>query len=94
MRKLFHTRFLFLSALRLLSLSVFFIVPSACEKSPNCVPIGACWSTPDPGPCLAAITKYYYDPVAKECKSFTWGGCGGRVPFETLEECKICECRD
>ncbi|MBA4146415.1 MAG: proteinase inhibitor I4 serpin, partial [Cytophaga sp.] len=29
----------------------------------------------------------------KKCKEFIWGGCGGVVPFETLEECKGgCQC--
>lgn len=64
----------------------------ACEKAPECIPIGACWTSPDAGPCMASIIKYYYDPVAKECKTFVWGGCGGRVPFDTLEECQVCLC--
>ena len=42
---------------------------------------------PDPGPCEAAIPHYYYDPATRMCKEFLWGGCGGVVPFETMEEC-------
>ena len=42
---------------------------------------------PDPGPCEAAMPKYYYDPATRMCKEFLWGGCGGVVPFETMEEC-------
>lgn len=47
-----------------------------------------CALEPNPGPCKAAITKYYYDKTEKKCKSFTWGGCDGVVPFETLEDCE------
>lgn len=42
---------------------------------------------PDPGPCEAAMPRYYYAPAARMCKEFLWGGCGGVVPFETMEEC-------
>lgn len=49
-----------------------------------------CRLKPDPGPCKAAIEKYYYDPVDKECKPFTWGGCHGIVPFDFIEECQTC----
>jgi len=47
---------------------------------------------PDKGNCRAMITKYYYDKEEGKCKEFIWGGCDGAVPFETLEECKECEC--
>ena len=43
---------------------------------------------PDPGHCEAAITRYYYDRDEKRCVEFLWGGCGGVVPFETLDECE------
>ena len=52
--------------------------------------ISNCQLAPDPGDCEAAITKYYYDQASGTCKEFTWGGCGGTVPFHTLEECKEC----
>lgn len=51
-----------------------------------------CAQEPEVGPCNAAFPKYYYDPVEKKCKQFTWGGCGGSVPFQTLEECEGCGC--
>ena len=50
-----------------------------------------CALDPDPGPCEAYFPKYYYDKQEKKCKEFIWGGCGGVVPFETLEACKGCE---
>jgi len=58
----------------------------ACDKSE---PLNdACYLIPDPGVCLAAIPRYYYDQDTGNCKEFLWGGCGGVVPFETMEECK------
>ena len=47
-----------------------------------------CYSDPDPGFCEAAIEKYYFDWETRSCKSFTWGGCGGTVPFDTMELCR------
>jgi len=52
-----------------------------------------CSLKPDQGPCKGLFTKYYFDPVSKECKEFIWGGCGGVVPFETKEECEKCKVR-
>jgi len=58
----------------------------ACDKSE---PLDdACYLTPEPGMCLAAFPRYYYDDDAGQCKEFIWGGCEGVVPFETMEECK------
>jgi Kunitz/Bovine pancreatic trypsin inhibitor domain len=51
-----------------------------------------CALTPDAGPCKAAFIKFYFDPKEKTCKQFTWGGCGGVVPFQTKEECEACKC--
>ena len=47
-----------------------------------------CSMTPDVGMCKAAIPKYHFDVESNSCKSFTWGGCGGTVPFDTLELCQ------
>lgn len=50
-----------------------------------------CSLKPETGPCKALFKKYYYDVGSKTCKSFIWGGCGGVVPFDTLEDCnKAC----
>ena len=52
-----------------------------------------CDLEPDSGLCQAAFLKYYYDQEEQACKTFTWGGCGGVVPFETLEDCEAkCGC--
>ena len=79
-----HVPFLVLSLV-----SIFLCI--SCRR--DCIALlSECELTPDPGPCKAAIPKYYYDLESKECKTFTWGGCGGTVPFESLEECQRCEC--
>lgn len=51
-----------------------------------------CFLEPNSGTCEAAIPRYYFDSDEGVCKEFIWGGCGGVVPFETIEECKnVCE---
>ncbi|GAB6095417.1 hypothetical protein JCM14469_16690 [Desulfatiferula olefinivorans] len=47
-----------------------------------------CTLKPDPGPCKALFTRYYFDAERGACRSFFWGGCGGVVPFETLGACE------
>lgn len=42
---------------------------------------------PESGRCRAAFTRYWFDERAGSCQAFIWGGCGGTVPFETLEAC-------
>lgn len=61
------------------------------EPGTRSVPGSNCDLVPDSGLCDAAITKYYYDKAEGRCKEFTWGGCGGVVPFHTMEECRQCE---
>ena len=51
------------------------------------LPDASCYLEPDPGVCLAAIPAYYYNTETNICEMFSWGGCGGVVPFETLEDC-------
>lgn len=72
-----------------LILIVFLI---GCKK--DCMKSDICDLVPDSGPCYAAFPKYYFDKEEGKCKEFTWGGCGGVVPFDTLEECEECECND
>lgn len=31
------------------------------------------------GPCFQSTTRYYYDPISKECKTFTFSGCNGNL---------------
>ena len=75
--------------LPIIFIALFF---TACpEKKPPPLPVN-CYLEPDPGDCMAAIKRFYFDQNEGKCKSFTWGGCDGVVPFETLAECKsACE---
>jgi hypothetical protein len=74
--------------------SSFFICVSifACDGPPVCTQSAQCQLEPDPGFCRAYLKKYYFDKTEKKCKEFIWGGCDGIVPFDTMEECKLCEC--
>lgn len=49
-----------------------------------------CRLKPEPGSCKALFTYAYFDETAKRC--FEASGCGGVMPFDTLEACKkVCE---
>ena len=37
--------------------------------------------------CDAAFTRYFFNQELQSCQSFIWGGCGGIVPFLTLDDC-------
>ena len=47
-----------------------------------------CNSIPDPGICLAYFQTFYFDQTTSQCEESYWGGCGGVVPFWTLEDCQ------
>ena len=51
-----------------------------------------CTLSPDPGPCLAAISRWFFNSVTKQCEQFTYGGCrGNENNFDELESClNIC----
>ena len=46
-----------------------------------------CEVDPDPGLCKAYFPKYYFDKETQACQEFIHGGCGGVVPFDTMDEC-------
>lgn len=46
-----------------------------------------CQLVPEPGQCKANFARYYFDKTDGVCKEFSWGGCEGVVPFETIETC-------
>jgi len=52
-----------------------------------------CDLKPETGLCQAAFTRFYYDNKSKDCKTFTYGGCGGNGNrFGSKEEClKTCQ---
>ncbi len=52
-----------------------------------------CEQYPNPGPCFAAITVYFFNQQTSQCEETTWGGCDGVVPFWTLQECEN-ECKN
>jgi hypothetical protein len=58
----------------------------AGRGNPEDLPV-SCVAKPAKGNCRSRQTKYYFDYRDNRCKSFTHTGCGGRVPFETLEDC-------
>jgi len=79
-----------------LSSDCLFVSPPAginCENGKAVMVYNLCDLGPNSGACEAAITRYYFDTEAKDCKEFIWGGCEGTVPFETMEECGECERR-
>jgi len=72
-------------------LSLLFLL-NACGSAPSKESTAACNLAPSPGPCKAAIPKYYFNQKIQSCSSFQWGGCKGTVPFEDLNLCQAtCE---
>ena len=49
--------------------------------------IDNCVLEPDPGECDGAFIGFYFDGTSFTCEEMLWGGCGGVVPFWTLEDC-------
>ncbi|XP_061486730.1 WAP four-disulfide core domain protein 3-like [Rhineura floridana] len=48
-----------------------------------------CQLPPDVGPCLAIMTRYFYNPSQKKCFQFNYGGCWGNSNnFKTKKECE------
>ena len=58
-----------------------------CEWE-NLLILDNCELEPEIGPCFAAIEIYYFDQTTLTCEQTWWGGCGGVVPFWTLEDCQ------
>ncbi|WP_295392548.1 BPTI/Kunitz domain-containing protein [uncultured Thiodictyon sp.] len=55
-------------------------------SNPEDLPV-SCVAKPAAGSCHGHYRKFYYDYRNNRCKAFSYSGCGGRVPFETLEDC-------
>ena len=70
---------------------IFFL--TSCRRNCTSLPM-QCDLTPKSGPGEAAIEKYFFDAEDQVCKPFIWGGCEGVVPFDTMEDCQQCECRE
>jgi len=74
-------------------MALSFLLVISCKEE-DCFTSDRCELEPDPGMCQAYFQKYYFDETEKKCKVFIWGGCGGVVPFESLEECENkCHCK-
>lgn len=51
-----------------------------------------CSLKPEDGPCKALFFRGYYNTLKNSCEEFVYGGCGGEVPFESVEACRrVCE---
>jgi|TARA_R100000687_G_C6345530_1_gene116307 hypothetical protein len=75
--------------MRLLFPLIFITLLAGCQngtEAGNTLP-DACYQAPETGMCKAAFQRYYYDQESDSCKSFTWGGCKGSVPFDTQDAC-------
>ena len=61
---------------------------TGCQSGRTAHPLPeACFQEPDAGQCRAAVPRYYYNAETDRCEEFTWGGCEGSVPFETMDSC-------
>ena len=61
----------------------------ACEASCPSEPVPVCEQPADPGPCQAAIPRWYHNPDTGQCERFVWGGCGGNDNnFQTRAACE------
>jgi hypothetical protein len=76
--------------------AVAVLLLSACGSSPDEVGGSdslhvSCLEPPNTGLCRTAKPAYYYDYQSDSCKRFLWGGCGSKVPFQSVEACvKTC----
>ena len=78
--------------------TVFLLTLTQCKKSSfkneECFRSDDCNLKGQTGSCYALTPGYYYDKDSKKCVEFLWGGCGGVLPFATMEECeKNCHCK-
>lgn len=67
---------------------LFIIICNSLISTGNVAFSDPCSLAPDPGPCQAAIKRYYFNTETTTCREFIWGGCKGTVPFDTLNDCK------
>jgi len=70
---------------------LFVLTLTNCKK--ECFKSDDCNLEGKAGPCFGLHPGYHYDKKEKKCKEFIWGGCGGVLPFATMEDCeKSCRC--
>jgi hypothetical protein len=64
-----------------------FATLAECEGA--CLDVPRCRQPADPGPCKAAVPRWYHDATTGRCERFVWGGCAGNDNnFRTLAECE------
>ena len=52
------------------------------------VPDPRCYLKQEVGPCRGLIERFWFNPSARRCEEFFFGGCGGnRNNFRTIEDC-------
>ncbi|KAL7035800.1 hypothetical protein ACKWTF_008565 [Chironomus riparius] len=62
--------------------SIFFFIVMINGQAPDCT------SPAVTGRCFAYFPSWYYDPAAKACKEFVYGGCGGNGNrYDSWQEC-------
>lgn len=69
------------------------LIFSACSSSSNKVKLPKkCYKKGITGMCRAYFVKYEYNLEKGKCQKYIYGGCGGNIPFHTLQECQeTCE---
>jgi len=70
------------------ALLILVLVFTSCVSTKETALPKKCFEKQNSGMCKAYFKKYYFNVEDKKCKSFVWGGCGGNIPFNTLDECK------
>ena len=80
-----------MNQVRMFTLSAVIALLGGCGGTPEVEPSDqlhvSCLEKPDPGNCRGAKPAFYYDYQTDSCKRFLYGGCGGNVPFATMEDC-------
>ncbi|XP_058034716.1 kunitz-type serine protease inhibitor kunitoxin-Tel1-like [Ahaetulla prasina] len=55
-----------------------------------CSEIDVCQMPPEKGGCNDKRQHWFYDPKNKDCRTFTFGGCGGNLNnFNTRRDCRL-----